>query len=123
MPGNEETATDCPRIVPGRATEYLAREILESRGYRVMRSGSRDSAFHMMACRDRGEIIFIRIKRTRFSPATIEEVAQRWSYEIGQLRNLTPLSDSVQFWVRSGLQGWRFYEVLRGGIREVKEWS
>lgn len=124
MSGTDRKTPDpCNQILPGRATEYLARGILQSRGYSVIRSASRDSSFHMMACRDRGDVLFIRIKRTRHAPSTIEEVALRWTAEIGQLRNLIPISDSVQFWVHSRPHGWRFYEVLRGGIAEVREWS
>lgn len=109
-------------IQQGRAAEFLALAILRTRGFTVIRSAGSDSLIHLVAWEDRNQPIFVRVKRARRRVSGAAEVVSRWPGEIEQLKNL-PLAvgGSVQFWIYSGQQGWSMYEVLPGGIVEVRD--
>jgi Holliday junction resolvase len=109
-------------IQQGRAAEFLALAILRKKGFTVIRSAGPDSLIHLIAWEEQNRPIFVRVKRARRPVSRAAEVASRWPGDIEQLQKL-PLAvgGSVQFWIYSGQQGWLFYEVLPGGIVEVRE--
>ena len=121
MPGTDPPGPEPATLEQARAAEYQALEILRSRGYLVLRSGSQGSPVHLMACREKEPPLFVRIKRTRKPAGSVSEVVERWIEEIELLRVLVSLGGTVQFWVHSNQQGWQVYEVLRGGVTEVQD--
>ena len=123
MLGNDRRTPSHRTTIPhGRAAVFLARAILRRRGYTVIRSVGSDSLVHLTAWGDRDRPVFVRVKRSRKPVAGAADVVARWPEEIAELRTFPRANGgSVQFWIYCGQRGWKVYEVLPGGIAEVRE--
>lgn len=121
MPGTERQHPSHRITTPqGRVAEYLALEVLRSRGYTVIRSASQESLIHLVAWRGRDRPVFVRIRRSRRPARLAADVVSRWPEDIRELRMLLRrLDGSIQLWIYS-TQGWQIYEILPGGIAEVE---
>jgi len=104
----------------GRAVEAMAFALLRKRGYHVIRSMRYSSVVHLVAWCDNGRSLFVHVKRTRQEVAGAIEAASLWRSDVAALQAL-PRWDgvSVQLWVHAGPRGWRFFEILPGGVLEV----
>ena len=122
MPASEDTKTAPPtNHNRGRAVEAMAFALLRKRGYHVIRSMRYSSVVHLVAWCDNSRPLFIHVKRTRQEVAGAIEAAALWRSDVAALQTL-PRWDgvSVQLWVHAGPRGWRFFEVLPGGVLEVQ---
>ena len=122
MPASEESKTAPPtNHNRGRAVEAMAFALLRKRGYHVIRSMRYSSVVHLVAWCDNGRPLFVHVKRTRQQVAGAIEAAALWRSDVAALQAL-PRWDgvSVQLWVHAGPRGWRFFEVLPGGVLEVQ---
>lgn len=121
MPASENTETaPTTNHQRGRAVEAMAFALLRKRGYSVIRSMRYSSAVHLVAWCDKARPLFVHVKRTRQEVAGATEVAALWRDDIAALQAI-PRWDgvSVQLWVHAGPKGWRFFEVMPGGVLEV----
>lgn len=123
MPGTDRRDRSHRTAIPqGRAAAFLARAILRKRGWTVLRSVGSDAVIHLSAWRGGDRPIFVRVKRSRRPVTGAADAAARWPDEIAELREFRrEVSGSVQFWLYCGQRGWKVYEVLPGGIAEVRE--
>ena len=123
MPGTDRrNLSHRTAIQPGRAAAFLAMAILRKRGYTVIRSGGTSSPIHLVAWEDRDRPLSVRVQRSRRPVAGAADVVARWPDAIARLRAFPQArGGSVQFWIYCGQQGWQVYEVLPGGIAEVRE--
>ena len=121
MPATDRTGT-APAAYHHRvrAVEAMAFSLLCKRGYSVIRSMRYSSAVHLVAWCDWSRPLFVHVKRTRLDVAGAIAVSALWRDDIAALQAI-PRWDgvSVQLWLYGGPRGWRFFEVLPGGITEV----
>jgi len=122
MPASEDTkAALLTNHNGGRAAEAMAYALLHKRGYHVIRSMRYSSMVHLVAWCDNGRPLFVHVKRTRQEVAGASEVAAHWRHDITALQAIPRWEGvSVQLWVHAGPRGWRFFEILPGGILEVR---
>jgi len=103
-----------------RTAEYLARDLLRSRGYTVLRSIDADFLVNLVAWTPAGAPLMIRVASTRRELSGAAQIATLWHNEIRELRALPlPAGGSVQLWISADRKGWHIYQVLPGGIVEV----
>jgi hypothetical protein len=119
MPASERNRT-APYHNRGREVEAMAVDLLQSRGYEVVLSRRSSPLVHLVAWCDRSRPIFLHVKRTRRTVASVVDVASIWRSDVEELKAL-PRWDgmSVQLWIYTDRKGWWFYEVFPGGIAEV----
>jgi Holliday junction resolvase len=104
----------------GRAVEYLARDLLRSKGFQVIRSAGSKSPVDLIAWRGGESPVLIQVKRTRSRIDSVVDIAEKYREDIEALRAIElPREGAVHLWVWTDKQAWRFYEVLHGGILEV----
>jgi len=104
----------------GREVEYLARDLLISKGYQVLRSTGPHSPVDLVAWQDRGHTLLVQVRRNKIHLDGAARVAQTYRNDIEALRTVArPTGSTVEFWVWAQNEGWHFYSVLPGGIWEV----
>lgn len=105
-----------------RQVECLARDLLISEGYVVVRGAGNHAPVDLVAWKTGGSVLFIRTGRSRNScSASLSSVTARFRRDIDYLRRLPRLPYlCVHLWVFFDRQGWRFFEVYPGGILEVE---
>ena len=116
------TGTPRQTFTRGRAVEYMAKTVLEKKGYHVIRSAGDRSPVDLVAWRCGGNQILIKTERARTKIQTPTAIAGHYAGDLAALRAMVvpPFSDR-QFWVWDVWYGWRFFEVLSGGICEVDD--
>ena len=110
------------RIVLHRArtAEYLARDLLRSLGYSVLRSCDPDSPVNLVAWSQARSCLLIRVTTTRRTITGAAGVATAWREEIENLRSLpVPPGGSVHLWISTDRKAWHRYQVLPGGLVET----
>ncbi|MCX6698000.1 MAG: hypothetical protein NTV84_10740 [Methanoregula sp.] len=119
----KETGTPRDTFTRGRAVEFLAKTILEKRGYYVIRSAGSGSPVDLVAWRCSGPHILVKAERSRNKIHALTGVAAQYRGDIDALRAITlpPLAQR-QLWVWNWRSGWRFFEVMAGGISEVADY-
>ena len=96
-----------------RIAEYLARDLLLSRGYTVLRSIDADFLVNLVAWTPAGGPVMIRVTSTRRELSGAAQAATLWNDEIRALRALPlPAGGSVQIWISTDRKGWHIYQVL-----------
>jgi Holliday junction resolvase len=104
----------------GREVEYLARDLLVAKGYQVLRSAGSHSPIDLVAWQDAGHPLFVQVKRSNTLLDGTARVAQTYRYDIEALRAVArPTGSTMELWVWTPHEGWRFYSILTGGICEV----
>jgi len=74
----------------------------------------------LIAWRRFGRLVFIQVKRTRTPLDHPAQVIRRFHDDIEALRAMDrPYFVSMQLWLWTDLQGWRFFDIMQGGICEV----
>jgi Holliday junction resolvase len=112
MPGT--TGTRSPEIA------YLARKKLESLGYNVLRNCGTRSPVDLFAWRGAGHLLLIRVRNNRHPLARPGQVHVAYREDIASLLAIDrPSFAMLQLWLWTGHTGFRVFEVLVGGIREV----
>jgi hypothetical protein len=108
------------RYTRGRAIGYMARDYLRGWGYWVVLStGSRDPV-DLVAWKDPG-VLFVKVGRLRRRVPAVSDIARQFSGDIAALRKIRPpLTSTIHLWVWTTGEGWRFYQVLPGGIMELE---
>jgi len=118
-----EGLTDMPartNYTKGREVEYLARDLLVSRGYQVLRSAGSHSPIDLVAWQDSGRTLLVQVKRNKIHLDGTSRVAQIYRHDIEALRSIPrPTGSTLELWVWTPHKGWRFYSILPGGICEV----
>jgi Holliday junction resolvase len=108
------------RFTRGRAVEYLARDLLKSKGFQVIRSAGSASPVDLIAWRSGETPVLIQVKRTRSRIGSIVGIAEKYREDIEALRAIDlPRDGAAHLWVWTDMESWRFYEILHGGILEV----
>jgi Holliday junction resolvase len=119
--GNPLDPLPPPRRTRGREVEFMARDLLRSRGYHVVQSAGSGSLPDLVAWQPQEHLLLVQAKRPR-TPLLTAAVAKRYEQDLAALRRIPlPFRASVQLWTWTERDGWRFFDVLRGGICEVKE--
>jgi len=110
------------RYTRGRTVEYLARELLLSRGYHVIQSAGSRSPVDLLAWHQNKSLLLVQVKRTRTPIEWPGQVVTRYHEDLEALRQVPkPYKANVQLWLWTVREGWRFYDVMQGGICEVAE--
>ena len=66
--------------------------------------------------------MLVKVRRTRLVPPSLHAIADLYREEILTLRGLPDPEGSCcsyQFWLCVSCHGWRVFEVMKGGIREI----
>ena len=104
------------RRTRGREVEFMARDLLRSRGYHVIQSAQPSSLPDLVAWQPHEHLLLVQAKRLR-KPLLPAAVAQIYEQDLAALRRMPlPFRASVQLWTWTEREGWRFFDVLRGGI-------
>ncbi len=105
-----------------REVEYMARDLLRSNGYNVIRSAESRSPVDLIAWREHDYPIFLQIKRARIRVRDPGKVAQTYRDDLDAFRKITcPHKASRHLWIWEDRHGWRFFLVQQGGICEVSD--
>lgn len=68
------------------------------------------------------DLVLVLIRQTRRIPPSLHAIADLYRKDIRTFRGL-PIpkgyGSSYQFWLSVPCHGWRVFEVLKGGIREI----
>ena len=106
----------------GRAVEFMAYNLLISKGYHAVMSAGTESPVDLIAWRHGSNQILIKTERARTKFRSPTAVAGYYAGDIAALRVMTvpPFADR-HLWVWDVWKGWRFFEVLTGGICEVAD--
>lgn len=103
-----------------REAAYLARKDLEALGYHVLRNCGTRSPVDLVAWRDAGHPLLIRVRRERHTLTRPGEILAAYHEDITSLLAIgRPPLAMLQLWLLTGRKGFRVFEVLVGGIREV----
>lgn len=106
----------------GREVEYLARDRLKTQGFQVFRSAGAHSPVDLIAWRRSGYPFLLQVRRTRNLLDHPALVARFYHADIEALRSIDlPHFASMQLWVWIERRGWRFFDVMPGGICEVAD--
>jgi Holliday junction resolvase len=98
----------------------MARDLLRSRGYHVIQS-AQSHLPDLVAWRPHEHLLLVQAKRPR-TPLLPAGVAGQYEQDLAALRRIPlPFRATVQLWTWTKRDGWRFFDVFRGGICEVKE--
>jgi hypothetical protein len=94
----------------------MARDLLRSRGYHVIQSARPDSLPDLVAWRPNEHPLLVQAKRPR-NPLLPAALAETYAQDLAALRGMPlPFRASAQLWTWTEKEGWRFFDVLRGGI-------
>ena len=105
----------------GRGIEYLARDYLLDRGYHVIRSAGTQGPVDLVAWGHSRRVLFVQTKRSRRHIGSTHEVVKTFHPDFEDLRLLPrPDQTGVQLWLYQDQMGWRFFDVLPGGVKEVQ---
>ncbi|WP_321504644.1 hypothetical protein [uncultured Methanoregula sp.] len=116
----------------GTLVEEGARELLQVHGYRVRvippGFDKKLPPAHLVAERDSGEKRFIRIRKFSHLPSTVDMVMQKCGLDLAQFRkhiarHIGEAGYHYEIWIYSLTHGFRCFEVLRDGIREIPKLS
>jgi len=120
------TRTERAISVPGmpfhrtRIVEHLAREILRSKGFTVLRSIDTCSLINLIAWAPGRGLFLIRVTTTRRTLSGAAEVTALWKDEIDILRAMpVPSGGAVHLWIYTDRKAWHRYQVLPGGLVEM----
>ncbi len=98
----------------------MARKYLESHGYQVLRSIGENTPVDLVAWEDTGYLLLVLVRRTRHPLEGSDIIITTFYEDIATLRSLArPSHATLQFWLWTDYRGFRVFEVLPGGIREV----
>jgi hypothetical protein len=102
----------------GRDAEYAARNLLQEKGYSVVRSAGSKTPFDLIAWNSE-DLFFLQIKRTA-TPPSAKGIGNRYKKEIEKgEQTQRPGRSRFQLWVMVPKYGWWRYEILPGGLMEV----
>ncbi len=105
-----------------REVEYMARDLLRSNGYQVIRSSGSQSPVDLIAWREHDYPIFLQIKRTRIHLTHAGKVAQTYHDDLDAFRKIIcPHMGTRHLWIWEDRHSWRFFHVLQSGICEVSD--
>ena len=106
----------------GRAVEYMAYHLLLSKGYHAVLCAGTTTPVDLVAWRCGGQQILIKTERARTKIQTPTAVAGHYAGDLAALRAMVvPPVSLRQFWIWDVWYGWRFFEVMAGGICEVND--
>ncbi len=98
----------------------MARKYLESHGYQVLRSVGRSSPVDLVAWEDTGYLLLVRVRRTRYPIKGSDTVNATFCEDLAAMRSMArPSHATLQLWLWTDRLGFRVFEVLHGGTREV----
>ena len=116
-----------PATRAGQRGTYSVAAWFRKQGYQVIRSPSETAPPDLLAWSSE-ELVMVLIRRTRRRPPSLHAIADLYSEEIRTLRGLPVpkgYHSSYQFWLSVSSRGWRIFDVMKGGIREITRdiWS
>ena len=90
-------------------------------GYQVVRARHDSLPIDLLALSSE-ELVLVLIRRTRQVPSSLHAITDLYREEILTLRGIPDPKGarcSYQFWLSIPCHGWRVFEVMKGGIREI----
>jgi len=90
-------------------------------GYQVIRSPSETAPPDLLAWSSE-ELVLVLIRQTRRIPPSLHAIADQYRKDICAFRGLPVpkgYHSSYQLWLSVSSRGWRVFEVMKGGIREI----
>lgn len=90
-------------------------------GYQVIRAPSETIPPDLLAWSSE-DLVLVLIRQTRRIPPSLHAIADLYRKDIHTFRGLPVpkgYDSSYQFWLSVPCRGWRVFEVLKGGIREI----
>jgi hypothetical protein len=119
---HKQTGTSRDTFTRYRAVEYLAKTYLLDRGYHVVLSAGEQSPLDLVAWRCSGQHILVKAERSRRQIHNLAEVTTQYRGDIDALRAMAlPSFAQRQLWVWHLHTGWRFFDIMAGGISEVAD--
>ena len=110
-----------PATRAGQGGAYVVAAWFRQQGYQVVRSHTGTAPPDLLAWSSE-ELVLVLIRRTRRMPPSLHAIADLYREEIRTFRDLPDPKgphSSYQFWLSVSCQGWRVFEVMKGGIREI----
>lgn len=111
-----------PATRSGQGVAYAVAAWFRQQGYQVVRSRRGVTSPLDLVAWSSEELVLVLIRRTRRVPPSLHAIADRYREEILTLRSLPDPEGSCcsyQFWLSVSCHGWRVFEVMPGGIREI----
>ncbi len=110
-----------PATRAGQGGAYAVAAWFRQQGYRVVRPRPDTTPPDLLAWSSE-EMVMVLIRRTRRRPPSLHAIADQYREEIRTLRGLPVpkgYDSSYQFWLSVSSRGWRVFDVMKGGIREI----
>ncbi len=106
----------------GRAVEHIAYRLLLSKGYHAVLCAGMTTPFDLVAWRCSGQHLLVKAERSRRPIHNLAEVMAHYRGDIDALRAIAlPPFAQRQLWVWHLYAGWRFFDIMAGGISEVAD--
>lgn len=104
----------------GIYAEFEAREILKKQGFYVTRCLGQPHPPDLFAAR-KGEFLMLMIRHSKFPVRDAHVVSIVYAEDLDRFRRFG-FTDMMRFecWIHAPPDGWRFYELLPGGIRRIR---
>lgn len=110
-----------PATRAGRSGAYAVASWFQRQGYQVVRARHDTLPLDLLALSSE-ELVLVLIRRTRQVPPSLHAITDLYQEEILTLRSIPDPKGarcSYQFWLSIPCYGWRVFEVMKGGIREI----
>lgn len=110
-----------PATRAGQSGAYAVASRFRRQGYQVVRA-RHDTLPLILLAFSSEELVLVLIRRTRQVPSSLHAIADLYQEEILTLRDIPNPKGahcSYQFWLSIPCHGWRVFEVMKGGIREI----
>jgi hypothetical protein len=110
-----------PATRAGQGGAYAVASWFRQQGFKVFRSEADPMPPDLLAWSP-DELVLVLIRRTRRIPPSLHRIADLYSEEISTFRSIPIPKEyhgSYQFWLSVPCHGWRVFEVMVGGIREI----
>jgi hypothetical protein len=118
----EQTRTSRDTFTRYRAVEHIAYRLLLSKGYHAVLCAGTTTPFDLVAWRCSGQHILVKAERSRNPIHNLTEVTTQYRGDIDALRAIAlPSFAQRQLWVWHLHTGWRFFDIMAGGISEVAD--
>ena len=110
-----------PATQSGQGVAYAGHLLVPAAGYLVVRARHGTMPLDLLAWSSE-ELVLVKVRRARRVPPSLHAIADLYREEILTLRGLPDPEGSCcsyQFWLCVSCHGWRVFEVMKGGIREI----
>ncbi|WP_440950714.1 hypothetical protein [Methanosphaerula subterraneus] len=110
-----------PATRAGQGVASAVAAWFRQQGYQVVRSRPGGTPPDLLAWSPE-ELVMVLIRQTRRRPPSLHAIADQYREEMQTLHGLPApqgFHSSYQFWLSVSCHGWRVFDVMKGGIREI----